>query len=114
MSTSVAAGTQKVIEEGIEYGIGKEKATNFNFLRFLQMIDKLKKSVESGNFYEAQQMYKSVYARFVLFFECLVLILLKTDKIHRYMSQKKSGEAIELLQSGAIEQLKQNQVLAQN
>lgn len=53
------------------------------------MVEKLQKSVEAGNFYEAQQMYKSVHAR--------------------YMAQKKYADAIDLVQSGACVQLRHKQ-----
>lgn len=53
-------------------------------------LAKLAKSVQNGNYYEAQQMYKTVHAR--------------------YMAAKKYEEALELLQSGACVQLKHGQV----
>ncbi|KAL3685838.1 hypothetical protein R1sor_003860 [Riccia sorocarpa] len=53
-------------------------------------LQKLEKSVEAGNYYEAQQTYKTVYARF--------------------MAGKKYDEAMELLQNGACVQLKHGQV----
>ncbi|PIK37053.1 putative Golgi to ER traffic protein 4-like B [Apostichopus japonicus] len=46
-----------------------------------RVLVKLKKSVEEGKYYEAHQMYRTLY--------------------FRYMSQKKHAEAIELLYSGA-------------
>lgn len=36
-----------------------------SFLRFGQNIEKLEKVVNEGNYYGAQQMYKSISARFV-------------------------------------------------
>eukprot|EP00249_Psilotum_nudum_P008729 c21471_g1_i1 orf=302-1252(+) len=53
-------------------------------------LEKLERSVEAGNYYEAQQMYKTVYAR--------------------YMAAGKYTEAMDLLQSGASVQLKHGQV----
>ncbi|KAL2623427.1 hypothetical protein R1flu_003632 [Riccia fluitans] len=53
-------------------------------------LQKLEKSVEEGNYYEAQQTYKTVYAR--------------------YMAGKSYDEAMELLQNGACVQLKHGQV----
>ncbi|KAH9325688.1 hypothetical protein KI387_005866, partial [Taxus chinensis] len=53
-------------------------------------LEKLEKSVQAGNYYEAQQMYKSLYAR--------------------YMSVHKYQEALDLLQSGASIQLRHGQV----
>ncbi|XP_070580520.1 Golgi to ER traffic protein 4 homolog [Ptychodera flava] len=54
-----------------------------------RVLKKLRVSVEEGNFYEAHQMYRTLY--------------------FRYMSQKKHAEAIELLYSGASLLLKHNQ-----
>lgn len=53
-------------------------------------LEKLEKSVHAGNYYEAQQMYKTVYAR--------------------YMGAKKYTDAMDLLQSGASIQLRHGQV----
>lgn len=53
-------------------------------------LEKLEKSVQAGNYYEAQQMYKSIYAR--------------------YMAAQKYLEALDLLQSGATIQLRHGQV----
>ncbi|KAK9282621.1 hypothetical protein L1049_010839 [Liquidambar formosana] len=53
-------------------------------------IDKLEKVVNEGNFYEAQQMYKSISARYIA--------------VERY------SEALDILQSGACIQLKHGQV----
>ncbi|XP_021897915.1 Golgi to ER traffic protein 4 homolog [Carica papaya] len=53
-------------------------------------IEKLEKIVEEGNFYGAQQMYKSISAR--------------------YASAQRFSEALELLQSGACLQLKHGQI----
>ncbi|BBM98369.1 golgi to ER traffic protein 4 [Marchantia polymorpha subsp. ruderalis] len=53
-------------------------------------LQRLEKSVEAGNYYEAQQTYKTVYAR--------------------YMAGRKYDEAMELLQAGASVQLKHGQV----
>ncbi|XP_024024705.1 Golgi to ER traffic protein 4 homolog isoform X2 [Morus notabilis] len=53
-------------------------------------IEKLKKVVEEGNYYGAQQMYKSISARYV--------------SAQRYM------EALDILHSGACIQLEHGQV----
>ncbi|CAB4270592.1 unnamed protein product [Prunus armeniaca] len=53
-------------------------------------IEKLEKVVEEGNYYGAQQMYKSISAR--------------------YVSAQRYSEALDLLQSGACNQLKHGQV----
>ncbi|GAQ81470.1 hypothetical protein KFL_000810110 [Klebsormidium nitens] len=55
-----------------------------------KMVEKLEKTVEAGQYYEAQQMYKSVQAR--------------------YLGQKKVKEALDLLEAGACTQLKHGQV----
>ncbi|GJP34156.1 hypothetical protein CLOM_g18614 [Closterium sp. NIES-68] len=57
-----------------------------------KMLSKLEASVKAGNFYEAQQLYKSVSAR--------------------YLSRggARAEDAVELLQSGACVQLQQRQV----
>lgn len=54
-----------------------------------RVLGKLQKSVEDGNYYEAHQMYRTLY--------------------HRYMSQKKYAEAIEMIYSGASLLLQHNQ-----
>ncbi|KAI5068942.1 hypothetical protein GOP47_0015243 [Adiantum capillus-veneris] len=56
----------------------------------MQTLQKLEKSVDAGNYYEAQQMYKTVYAR--------------------YVAAKNYGAAVDLLQSGASVQLRHAQV----
>eukprot|EP00246_Nothoceros_aenigmaticus_P015757 TRINITY_DN678_c0_g1_i2.p1 TRINITY_DN678_c0_g1~~TRINITY_DN678_c0_g1_i2.p1 ORF type:complete len:320 (+),score=44.23 TRINITY_DN678_c0_g1_i2:353-1312(+) len=56
----------------------------------MKTLAKLAKSVEDGNYYEAQQMYKTMLAR--------------------YMAAKKYEEALDLVQSGAVMQLKHGQV----
>lgn len=56
----------------------------------LENIDKLQKVVNEGNYYGAQQMYKSVSAR--------------------YVSAQRYCEALDLLQSGACTQLAHGQV----
>nr|KJB78898.1 hypothetical protein B456_013G025000 [Gossypium raimondii] len=53
-------------------------------------IDKLEKAINEGNFYGAQQMYKSISAR--------------------YVSAERYSEALDLLESGACLQLKHGQV----
>ncbi|KAK6234065.1 hypothetical protein QUC31_006471 [Theobroma cacao] len=53
-------------------------------------IDKLEKAINVGNFYGAQQMYKSISAR--------------------YVSAQRYSEALDLLHSGACLQLKHGQV----
>ncbi|KAJ7555699.1 hypothetical protein O6H91_05G051100 [Diphasiastrum complanatum] len=53
-------------------------------------LEKLEKSVQAGNYYEAQQMYKTVYAR--------------------YMASQNYSAVLDLLQSGACIQLKHGQV----
>ncbi|KAF7820092.1 Golgi to ER traffic protein 4-like protein [Senna tora] len=53
-------------------------------------IDKLEKVVKEGNYYGAQQMYKSISAR--------------------YISAQRYSEALDLLQSGACIQLEHGQV----
>ncbi|CAK9216595.1 unnamed protein product [Sphagnum troendelagicum] len=59
-------------------------------LRKNQQLEKLEKRVQDGNYYEAQQMYKTINSR--------------------YMAAKKYAESIDLLQSGAVMQLKHGQV----
>ncbi|XP_077980529.1 Golgi to ER traffic protein 4 homolog [Glandiceps talaboti] len=54
-----------------------------------RVLGKLKASVEAGNYYEAHQMYRTLY--------------------FRYMTQKKHAEVIELLYSGAHLLLKHDQ-----
>ena len=34
---------------------------------FMQTLEKLEKSVQAGNYYEAQQMYKTIYARQLIY-----------------------------------------------
>ncbi|XP_078435688.1 golgi-to-ER traffic-like protein isoform X2 [Wolffia australiana] len=55
-----------------------------------EMISKLEKTANAGNFYEAQQMYKSIAAR--------------------YAAAERYGECLDILQSGASVQLKNGQV----
>lgn len=55
-----------------------------------KQLQKLEKRVQDGDYYEAQQMYKSVHSR--------------------YLHAKKYSEAIELLSSGAVAMLKHGQV----
>lgn len=55
-----------------------------------EYIEKLEKDVQEGNFYGAQQMYKSISARYVA--------------VQRY------SEALDILQSGACIQLKHEQI----
>eukprot|EP00123_Amoebidium_parasiticum_P011154 comp20541_c0_seq1/m.26341 comp20541_c0_seq1/g.26341 ORF comp20541_c0_seq1/g.26341 comp20541_c0_seq1/m.26341 type:complete len:311 (-) comp20541_c0_seq1:186-1118(-) len=55
-----------------------------------QVIEKLKASVERGDYYEAHQMYRTVY--------------------FRYMGQEKYGDALQLLLSGATLLLRAGQV----
>ncbi|BAH90923.1 Os01g0164700 [Oryza sativa Japonica Group] len=57
-----------------------------------QTIEKLENMVAEGNYYEAQQMYKSTGAR--------------------YIAAQKYLEALDILQSGALVQLKHGQVLS--
>ncbi|PWZ04193.1 Golgi to ER traffic protein 4 [Zea mays] len=52
-------------------------------------IERLESMVDGGNFYEAQQMYKSTSARYIA--------------VHKY------SEALDILQSGALVQLKHGQ-----
>ncbi|XP_062193532.1 protein GET4-like isoform X2 [Phragmites australis] len=54
-------------------------------------IEKLENMVDGGNYYEAQQMYKSTSAR--------------------YVAAQKHSEALDILQSGALVQLKHGQVI---
>ncbi|XP_022095557.1 Golgi to ER traffic protein 4 homolog [Acanthaster planci] len=54
-----------------------------------RVLLKLRQNVEEGNYYEAHQMYRTLY--------------------HRYMAQKKHAEAIELIYSGASLLLSHNQ-----
>ncbi|CAI0411649.1 unnamed protein product [Linum tenue] len=60
------------------------------FVTNFQNIDKLEKVIKDGNCYGAQQMYKSISAR--------------------YISAQRFSEAMDLLHSGACLQLKNNQV----
>jgi len=53
-------------------------------------IERLEAMVDGGNFYEAQQMYKSTSAR--------------------YIAAQKYSEALDILESGALVQLKHGQV----
>ncbi|URE34931.1 hypothetical protein MUK42_30010 [Musa troglodytarum] len=55
-----------------------------------ETIEKLEKMVDACNFYEAQQMYKSLSAR--------------------YAASEKHAEALDILQSGALIQLKHGQI----
>ncbi|XP_033630590.1 Golgi to ER traffic protein 4 homolog [Asterias rubens] len=54
-----------------------------------RVLQKLKHNVEEGNYYEAHQMYRTLY--------------------HRYMTQKKHAEAVELMYNGATLLLSHNQ-----
>lgn len=56
----------------------------------LQSIEKLQKVIDGGNFYGAQQMYKSTSAR--------------------YIAAERYSEALDILESGACLQLKHDQV----
>eukprot|EP00252_Welwitschia_mirabilis_P013782 TRINITY_DN3035_c0_g1_i1.p1 TRINITY_DN3035_c0_g1~~TRINITY_DN3035_c0_g1_i1.p1 ORF type:complete len:316 (+),score=57.74 TRINITY_DN3035_c0_g1_i1:202-1149(+) len=53
-------------------------------------LQKLERTVQEGNYYEAQQMYKSIHAR--------------------YMAANKYTEALDLIQSGVTVQLRHGQV----
>ncbi|XP_024388542.1 protein GET4 [Physcomitrium patens] len=55
-----------------------------------KQLEKLEKRVHEGNYYEAQQMYKTIHSR--------------------YMHAKKYNEAIELLNSGAVAMLNHGEV----
>jgi len=55
-----------------------------------KQLEKLENRVREGNYYEAQQMYKTIHAR--------------------YMHAKKYDDAAELLESGAVVMLKHGQV----
>ncbi|MCO5582874.1 hypothetical protein L7F22_036775 [Adiantum nelumboides] len=67
-----------------------QKAMKLYPRNMLQTLQKLEKSVDAGNYYEAQQMYKTIYAR--------------------YVAAKNFGAAVDLLQSGASVQLRHGQV----
>ncbi|XP_074276248.1 protein GET4 isoform X2 [Silene latifolia] len=56
----------------------------------LENIEKLQKVIEGGNYYGAQQMYKSISAR--------------------YVSAERYSEALDILESGACLQLKHDQI----
>lgn len=55
-----------------------------------KQIEKLRAKVDSGSFYEAQQIFKTVY--------------------HRYRSRKQLQDAYQLLEEGAVMQFDRDQV----
>ncbi|KAK6150769.1 hypothetical protein DH2020_015701 [Rehmannia glutinosa] len=68
----------------------REKAKRVSVAPAQENIEKIKKVVEEGNYYGAQQMYKSFGAR--------------------YISSDRHSEALDILQSGACIQLENGQV----
>ncbi|CAL1374346.1 unnamed protein product [Linum trigynum] len=68
----------------------RERARRVTLPPVQENIDKLEKVIKDGNCYGAQQMYKSISAR--------------------YISAQRFSEAMDLLHSGACLQLKNNQV----
>ncbi|PSN29474.1 Golgi to ER traffic protein 4 [Blattella germanica] len=58
-----------------------------------RVLSKLESSVNAGNYYEAHQMYRTLYFRWVIM----------------YLGQKKYGELLELLYDGAILLLRHDQ-----
>ncbi|WRX11818.1 Golgi to ER traffic protein 4 - like 1 [Theobroma cacao] len=70
--------------------MSKEKPKRATLPPVQENIDKLEKAINVGNFYGAQQMYKSISAR--------------------YVSAQRYSEALDLLHSGACLQLKHGQV----
>lgn len=53
-------------------------------------LDKINAQVEAGSYYEAQQMYKTVY--------------------HRYRSKKLLPDSYSILTAGSVQQLSSNQI----
>ncbi|TYH90063.1 hypothetical protein ES332_A13G024900v1 [Gossypium tomentosum] len=70
--------------------MSREKLRRAALAPVQENIDKLEKAINEGNFYGAQQMYKSISAR--------------------YVSAERYSEALDLLESGACLQLKHGQV----
>ncbi|KAK6228139.1 hypothetical protein SCA6_000479 [Theobroma cacao] len=70
--------------------MSREKPKRATLPPVQENIDKLEKAINVGNFYGAQQMYKSISAR--------------------YVSAQRYSEALDLLHSGACLQLKHGQV----
>ncbi|XVE75327.1 hypothetical protein DITRI_Ditri12bG0085500 [Diplodiscus trichospermus] len=70
--------------------MSREKPRRATLPPVQENIDKLEKLINEGNFYGAQQMYKSISAR--------------------YVSAQRYSEALDLLHSGACLQLKHGQV----
>ncbi|KAE8711077.1 LOB domain-containing protein 11-like [Hibiscus syriacus] len=70
--------------------MSREKLRRATLPPVQENITKLEKAINEGNFYGAQQMYKSISAR--------------------YVSAERYSEALDLLESGACLQLKHGQV----
>ncbi|CAN1798496.1 Protein GET4 [Linum perenne] len=70
--------------------VQENQCLTFSFFFVFQNVDKLDKVIKGGNFYGAQQMYKSISAR--------------------YASAQRISEAADLLHSGACLQLENGQV----
>jgi hypothetical protein len=71
--------------------MSRERAKKSILPPVLENIEKLEKVVEGGNYYGAQQMYKSISAR--------------------YLSAERYSEALDILQAGACIQLEHGQVI---
>ncbi|XVE68966.1 hypothetical protein DITRI_Ditri09bG0112600 [Diplodiscus trichospermus] len=71
--------------------MSREKPKRATLPPVQENIDKLEKAISDGNSYGAQQMYKSISAR--------------------YASAERYSEALDLLQSGACLQLKHSQII---
>lgn len=89
----------------------------FFCLNFDQPIEKMDKLVNDGNFYEAQQMYKTYSARYgensflVLYFlrKYWLFMILMCD--YRYAAAQRYSEALDILEAGALIQLNHGQVI---
>ncbi|WCJ19399.1 Protein GET4 [Euphorbia peplus] len=71
--------------------MSRERRGRVNLPPVQENIEKLENVINGGNYYGAQQMYKSISAR--------------------YSSAQRNSEALDLLHSGACLQLKNNQVI---
>ena len=70
------------------------------------VLKKLEAKVEEGNFYEALQMYKTLYSRFAMLFAFSRSLTLH----NRYLSKEEFDKAKNIVTSGANTLLKFKQV----
>lgn len=71
---------------------------------------KLKEALETGNYYEAHQMYRTLYFRLVTDYSNLAMIFCNFGFCHRLLGQKKYGELEPMLYQGAITLFEANEI----